>query len=84
MLPTRRGPRRRDVTDKQRRTLLKQGLPPREIARRLEIPRSTLQEHLNRLQVVPVHRGTPTVIPRGGPHGPEVFWRGVAPERFAE
>jgi DNA-binding NtrC family response regulator len=66
-------PRRRDVEDEQRRTPLEPGLPQREIARRLGIPRSTLQEHLKRLQVVPVHRGPPTVgagidIPGRPPH----------------
>jgi transcriptional regulator with XRE-family HTH domain len=58
---------RRDVDAEQLRTLLEQGISQREIARRLGIPRSTLQEHLKRLQVVPVHRGTPTVLPRGTP-----------------
>jgi hypothetical protein len=47
--------------------LLDEGLSQREIARRLGIPRTTLQEYLKRQQVVPVHRGTPTVLPRGGP-----------------
>ncbi len=49
------------------RLLLAQGLSQREIARRLGIPRSTLQEYLKRQQVVPVHRGTPTVLPRVTP-----------------
>jgi hypothetical protein len=47
--------------------LLTEGLSQREIARRLGIPRSTLQDYLKRQQVVPVHRGTPTLLPRGGP-----------------
>jgi hypothetical protein len=67
MLPTRRGPRRRDVADEQLRTRLKRGVSQRDIARRLGTPRSPLREHLKRQQVVPVHRGTPTVIPRSGP-----------------
>jgi hypothetical protein len=46
--------------------LLAEGLSQREISRRLGIPRSTLQNHLKRQQVVPVHRGTPTVLPREG------------------
>ena len=58
---------RRDVADEQLRTLLEQGVSQREIARRLGIPRSTLQDYLKRQQVVPVHRGTPTVLPRGTP-----------------
>jgi hypothetical protein len=49
------------------RLLLAQGLSQREVARRLGIPRSTLQDYLKRQQVVPVHRGTPTVLPREGP-----------------
>jgi hypothetical protein len=75
---------RRDADDEQRRTLLERGIPQRDIGRSLGIPRSALQEQLKRLQVVPVHRGTPAVIPHSGPRGPEVLWRGVAPERFAE
>jgi hypothetical protein len=58
------GPRRRDADDEQRRTLLERGIPQRDIARRLGTPRSARQEQLKRLQVVPVHRGTPAVIPR--------------------
>jgi hypothetical protein len=58
---------RRDVDDEQLRRLLEQGLSQRDIARHLGIPRSTLQEHLKRQQVVPVHRGTPTILPRGTP-----------------
>ncbi|HEX2279538.1 MAG TPA: helix-turn-helix domain-containing protein [Candidatus Tectomicrobia bacterium] len=44
---------RRDVADEQLRRLLEQGLSQREISRRLGIPRTTLQEHLKRPQVVP-------------------------------
>ncbi len=58
---------RRDVDDEQLRTLLEQGISQRDIARRLGIPRSTLQDFLKRQQVVPVHRGTPTILPRGTP-----------------
>jgi Winged helix-turn-helix DNA-binding len=53
---------RRDVDGEQLRTLLEQGISQREIARRLGIPRSTLQEHLKRLQVSPLV--TPGVYPR--------------------
>lgn len=62
----------REIDDTQLRQLIEQGLSQREIARRLDIPRSSLQDHLKRQQVVPVHRGTPTVIPRGGRGSPEV------------
>jgi hypothetical protein len=57
----------RDIDEPQLHQLLNQGLSQREISRRLGIPRSTLQDYLKRQQVVPVHRGTPTVLPRGTP-----------------
>ncbi len=56
----------------QLRRLLAQCLSQREIARRLGIPRSTLQAHLKRLKPVEVHRGTPTVLPRRGPRPPQM------------
>jgi transcriptional regulator with XRE-family HTH domain len=62
----------RDIDETQLQQLREQGLSQREIARRLNIPRSTLQDHLTRQQVVQVHSGTPTVIPRGGRGTPEV------------
>jgi DNA-binding Lrp family transcriptional regulator len=60
------------IDDQQLRTLLKEGVSQREIARRLGIPRSTLQDYMKRLQPVEVHRGTPAVIPRHVPRPPEV------------
>jgi hypothetical protein len=69
------------IDEAQLRRLLAQGVSQREIARRLGIPRSTLQGHLKHLHPVEVHRGTPTVIPRGGPHPPQV---GYLPQTPAE
>jgi hypothetical protein len=40
------GPRRRDVADEPRRTRFDRGLPQRDIARRLGLPRSTLSPHV--------------------------------------
>jgi hypothetical protein len=56
-----------DVDDDALRQFIAEGLSQREISRRLGIPRSTLQDRLKRLQVIPVHRGTPTMFPRGTP-----------------
>jgi winged helix-turn-helix DNA-binding protein len=69
------------IDDQQLRSLLEQGVSQREIARRLGIPRSTLHDHLKRLQPAEVHRGTPQVIPRGFPRPPQVDH---APETPAE
>jgi hypothetical protein len=44
------------VDETQLRQLLGQGLPQREISRRIGIPRTTLQDHIKRLGLVPVHR----------------------------
>jgi transcriptional regulator with XRE-family HTH domain len=55
----------RDIDDAALQRLLAEGLSQREIARRLGVPRTTLQDHLKRQQVVPVHRGTPTLLTRG-------------------
>jgi helix-turn-helix, Psq domain len=52
--------------DEALRRMVAEGVSQREMARRLSIPRSTLQDRLKRLQVHPVHRGTPTFVPRGG------------------
>jgi hypothetical protein len=41
MLPTRRGPRRRDVADEPRRTRFDRGIPQRDIARHLGTKRVT-------------------------------------------
>jgi hypothetical protein len=57
----------RDIDDVALRRLLAEGLSQREIARRLGVPRTTLQDYLKRQQVVPVHRGTPTLLTRGPP-----------------
>jgi transcriptional regulator with XRE-family HTH domain len=57
----------RAIDDAALRRLLAEGLSQREIARRLGVPRTTLQDHLKRQQVVPVHRGTPTLLTRGPP-----------------
>jgi ParB-like chromosome segregation protein Spo0J len=61
-----------EIDDAQLRNLLDQGVSQHEIARRLGVPRSTLQDHLKRLPPVEVHRGTPAVIPRRLPRPPEV------------
>jgi transposase len=58
---------RDDVDDETLRQLMGQRLSQREISRQTGIPRTTLQARLKRLEVHPVHHGTPTVIPRGGP-----------------
>jgi DNA invertase Pin-like site-specific DNA recombinase len=55
----------RAIDDAALRRLLAEGLSQREIARRLGVPRTTLQDYLKRQQVVPVHRGTPTLLTRG-------------------
>jgi transposase-like protein len=71
----------REIDDAQLHALLEQGLSQREVARRLGVPRSTLQDHLKRLQPVEVHRGTPTVMPRRVPRPPQ---RDRAPQTPAE
>ena len=60
------------IDDTQLRQLINEGLSQREMARRLGVPRSTLQDHLKRAPVYPVHRGTPTVMPQGRRGTPEV------------
>jgi transcriptional regulator with XRE-family HTH domain len=55
----------RAIDDTTLERLLAEGLSQREMARRLGVPRTTLQDHLKRQQVVPVHRGTPTLLTRG-------------------
>ena len=67
------------IDEAQLRRLLAQGVSQREIARRLGIPRSTLQGHLKHLHSVEVHPGTPTVMPRGGPGIPQVDHRPQTP-----
>jgi hypothetical protein len=62
----------REIDATQLRQLIDEGVSQREIARRLGVPRSTLQDHLKQLEVYPVHRGTPAVIPRSGRGTPEV------------
>jgi transposase len=54
----------REIDEAQLRTLFEQGVSQREIARRLGITRSTLQDHLKRLAPVKVHRGTSTPVQR--------------------
>jgi predicted DNA-binding protein (UPF0251 family) len=56
-----------DVTDEELQQLVSEGVSQREISRRTGIARSSLQDRLKRLQVHPVHRGAPTIIPRGAP-----------------
>jgi hypothetical protein len=56
-----------DITDDELRQLISEGVSQRKIARQTGIPRSTLQLRLKQLQVYEVHRGTPTIIPRGTP-----------------
>jgi hypothetical protein len=62
----------REIDEGKLRQLLDQGLSQREIARRSGVPRSTLQDHLKRMQAVEVHRGTPRIIPRSPPRPPQV------------
>jgi hypothetical protein len=57
----------RHIDDAALRRLLAEGLSQREVSRRLGVPRTTLQDYLKRQQVVPVHRGTPTLLIRGMP-----------------
>ena len=53
--------------------LLSQGLSQREIARRLGIPRTTLQDHLKRTQAVDIRRGNTLILPQRGPRPPQVY-----------
>jgi len=62
----------REIDETQLRQLLEQGLSQREIARRLGVPRSTLQDRLKRQDVVKVHLGTPTIMLGGGRGTPQV------------
>jgi hypothetical protein len=56
-----------DITDEELQRLVSEGRSQRDIARQTGIARSTLQNRLKLLEVYPVHRGTPTILPRGGP-----------------
>jgi hypothetical protein len=48
------------IDDRQLQELAAQGLSQREIARRLNVPRTTLQDHLKRQGIVPVQRPVQT------------------------
>lgn len=56
-----------DIDDEALQRLVAEGVSQREIARQTGIPRATVQNRLKRLQVHPVHRGTPLVLPSGEP-----------------
>jgi Homeodomain-like domain len=68
-----------EIDDAALQQLLSAGLSQREISRRLDIPRTTLQKYLKRVQAIEVHRGTAQVIPQRPPGPPEVHHASALP-----